>query len=624
KSSSKKISTSFYTVPVITKKTTTSTKKTSTTIKTTAKPISTSKVTSKPTSTGKSDTTKHTSTGKPDTAKHTSTGKPDTIKHTSTTKSSIKTSATIKPTAKASSSSSAKVAPATSTPNKIELKVDPTTSTSTTTTLFNVIAVITNIPTSSTAPPVVVAPLVDSSSTSQPSTSSSSTSAALSIAAILPTSSSADPTTSSSSPATLSVAATVTTSAVPTTSVDSSTPSASNTSSPIKATDSSSSVSASPSSITSTIESSSSVGASSNSITSATDLSSSVSASSSSITSTTDLSSSVSASSSSITSTTDSSSSVSASSSSITSSSSSISSSSSSISSSSSTSVIPTPTPLIMSATPKVLVISQSGDELPVVNTLKSYNTPYDLFYTTATGFAAPLPPLYSGTTAFYNVIIITFLPFYDPVALQPIMTYLSRANAKLIRLNDIPDSTLGVVSATGAGYDNGQTISFANSTFAVYANLQPTLVLSSTGLFHTPVNITDTTLASPVLYYDAVAAGPNYQTVAAVLIQNPTGGPPFQQLSFYIPFATWSPTSTFLNSVWYAWGMNINLTPADISGSVEQRVLILTKPSEANTSTIILQAYGIPYDVVEVPQTGLAGSLILQADSFTGLYSLI
>ncbi|KAJ3267987.1 hypothetical protein HDU76_011540, partial [Blyttiomyces sp. JEL0837] len=211
--------------------------------------------------------------------------------------------------------------------------------------------------------------------------------------------------------------------------------------------------------------------------------------------------------------------------------------SSSADSSTSSTSSTVAPSPTVPVLNERVLIISKAGDETPVVNTLQKYNTPYDIVYTDSTGFVTPLPALSSGTTGLYKLVVMTYLPFWNPSALSPLMLYLATFNAKLVKISDTPDPALGVTSATGVGYDNGQTISFAQASFAVNAALSSTSVFSSTGLFHNPATITNTNIASPVLYFDAIASGPNYQTVAAALIQNPTGGAAFQQLSFYIPF---------------------------------------------------------------------------------------
>ncbi|KAJ3277501.1 hypothetical protein HDU76_010339 [Blyttiomyces sp. JEL0837] len=233
----------------------------------------------------------------------------------------------------------------------------------------------------------------------------------------------------------------------------------------------------------------------------------------------------------------------------------------SSTTTSTSSSAVATPTvPLTLND--RVLIISMAGDEAPVVNTLTQYNTPYDVIYTTSAGFTSALPALSSGTTGFYKLVVMTYVPFWNPPLLQPIMNYLSTFNGRLVRIYDIPDSSLGVDFATGLGYDNGQTISFAQTSFATDAGLSSGLVLSSSGLYHIPAKITDASLASAVLYFDPIAAGPTDQTVAAALIQNPRGGVAFQQLSFFLPFATWSDTSKSLNQVWYSWGMKVPLAP--------------------------------------------------------------
>ncbi|KAJ3287373.1 hypothetical protein HDU76_007835, partial [Blyttiomyces sp. JEL0837] len=315
--------------------------------------------------------------------------------------------------------------------------------------------------------------------------------------------------------------------------------------------------------------------------------------------------------------------------------------------STSSTSSTVAPSPTGPALNDRVLVISKAGDEATVVNTLQKYNTPYDIVYTDSTGFVTPLPALSSGTTGLYKLVVMTFLPFWNPSALDPLNTYLSTFNVKLVRINDTPDPALGVISATGAGYDNGQSISFAEATFAVSAALSSNSVLSSAGLFHNPANITNSNLASPVLYFDATspASGPDYQTVAAALIKNPNGGG-FQQLSFYLPFAVWSTTSTSLNQVWYSWGMGVTLTvpvtttstsvaPTSTTTSavtvptglvLNQRVLIISQESQGHEAAVVstLNKYNTPYDIIYTNTAGFVSPLPALSSGTTGFYKLV
>ncbi|KAJ3304213.1 hypothetical protein HDU76_005231 [Blyttiomyces sp. JEL0837] len=306
---------------------------------------------------------------------------------------------------------------------------------------------------------------------------------------------------------------------------------------------------------------------------------------------------------------------------------------------------IPT-SPTGLTLNERVLVISRAGDESPVIDTLQKYNTPYDIVYTDVTGFVTPLPVLSSGQTGLYKLVVMTYLPFWNPSALSSLMTYLSTFNAKLVRINDTPDPALGVTSATGVGYDNGQTMSFADPNFAVSAALSSTSVFSSAGLFHNPAAITNPSLASPVLYFDATsdASGPNFQTIAAALIQNPSGGASFQQLSFYLPFATWSSTSTSLSQVWYSWGMGVNL-PATVTPTptptltitssaiavptdvvLNQKVLIISQASQGHEAPVVntLVKYNVPYEVIYTDTSGFVTPLPVLYSGNNGFYNLV
>ncbi|KAJ3278777.1 hypothetical protein HDU76_009743, partial [Blyttiomyces sp. JEL0837] len=268
----------------------------------------------------------------------------------------------------------------------------------------------------------------------------------------------------------------------------------------------------------------------------------------------------------------------------------------------------------------KALVISKAGDETLITKTLTSYNTPYDIVYVDSTGFTTPLPTLSSGTSCVYQMVITTSTFPYATIqpdgttiwgsslndtSMQPIYTYLSTYNLRLIKINDVPDPSLGVGSATsGSGFDNGQNIVFDGvngGDFANMANLQQSLALSSAGLYHYPATITNSTLATSILLFYTTTAIPN-QTVAAALITNINNGNQFQQLSFYMPFPDWSVTSQMLSRVWFAWGMGITLAPSGNAVTVVQKGLVLTRPNEANATTLSLLGYGIPFDVIEVP----------------------
>ncbi|KAJ3317490.1 hypothetical protein HDU76_001160, partial [Blyttiomyces sp. JEL0837] len=126
---------------------------------------------------------------------------------------------------------------------------------------------------------------------------------------------------------------------------------------------------------------------------------------------------------------------------------------------------------------------------------------------------------------------------------------YQTKYNVPLVVFNDYPDPATGVTAAGSTA--DAHSIVMADYSFAVAAGLQPSLAVSSAGLYHYPATITNPSLAKPILYFEPLQPNWPTQTVAAALI---TVGSR-QQLSFYFPFAWWSTSSMILSHIWVAWG---------------------------------------------------------------------
>ncbi|KAJ3317489.1 hypothetical protein HDU76_001159 [Blyttiomyces sp. JEL0837] len=258
----------------------------------------------------------------------------------------------------------------------------------------------------------------------------------------------------------------------------------------------------------------------------------------------------------------------------------------------------------------KVLILSKAGEETVATSVLVANNVPYDVVYVDANGPTAPFPLLDDTTPT--NTVYTSL----NGTTLTRIYTYLSIYGGRLVKLGDAPDAALGV-TAIGSGADNGQNIIFANGTLAILANQAPNAKFSTTALFHYPSRISNSTIASPAMYFDVGPAPYNNKTVAAAVIKHPKG---FMQLSFYLPFASWSSTSMSLGPVWLSWGQQISLFK---TFTYDQRVLVLSKAEQLNISTIILQGYGIPYDV-QIATTAGVPAFTLEKTPGHGLYSLI
>ncbi|KAJ3329735.1 hypothetical protein HDU76_007254, partial [Blyttiomyces sp. JEL0837] len=221
----------------------------------------------------------------------------------------------------------------------------------------------------------------------------------------------------------------------------------------------------------------------------------------------------------------------------------------------------------------RALVLSKASEDTIVTNVLIANSIPYDVVYVDSTGLTAPLT-LTSGSVGQYALIVMTskfvfnynglWYPSLNGTALTNIYTYLATYGARLVQLGDNPDPALGV-TAVGTGADNGQNIIYADATLATNANHAPTLALSTAG----------------------------------------------------------TSTCGTLGTLWLSWGLQISFAPFSGPFNYNQKVLVLSKPDEGNSSTIILQAYGIPFDLLIVPATGVTTFALENAPTF-GLYSLI
>ncbi|KAJ3315536.1 hypothetical protein HDU76_002165 [Blyttiomyces sp. JEL0837] len=227
--------------------------------------------------------------------------------------------------------------------------------------------------------------------------------------------------------------------------------------------------------------------------------------------------------------------------------------------------VVGTPIPVAGGITvdQRVLVLTKPNEGNVSTIILQAYGIPYDVVEVPIAGISGNLTLQSGTTTGLYNLIVMTSALTYPYVVngqtqynsaltkaqMAFIYAYQVAFNARLVNLADFPDPATGVTALGSSG--DAQNIVFTDYTFATAAGLQPSLSVSSAGLFHYPASITNATLAKSVLAFDPFAPTWTTQTVAAAVITD--GGR--QQLSFYFPFAWWSTSSMILSHVWVAWG---------------------------------------------------------------------
>ncbi|KAJ3416331.1 hypothetical protein HDV05_002271 [Chytridiales sp. JEL 0842] len=212
----------------------------------------------------------------------------------------------------------------------------------------------------------------------------------------------------------------------------------------------------------------------------------------------------------------------------------------------------PTIQPLTsFTVTQKVLLINGIWDDCEAVkNILLGYSMPFDQ-YTVGDGNMV-LETVRNSVGAYSLIVSMTPLTALTPIEQRNINAYLTKYNVRLVLLNDIPDPASGVNLVNGQGSGSDQRVYFSpQGTFlARNAGIQPSIAMSTAGLFHYPSRITNDAIATPMMFFEPSSAYPN-PTVAAALITFPG----YQQLSFYLPFGFWSLTSMVLSHAWFAWG---------------------------------------------------------------------
>ncbi|KAJ3327860.1 hypothetical protein HDU93_001780, partial [Gonapodya sp. JEL0774] len=118
-----------------------------------------------------------------------------------------------------------------------------------------------------------------------------------------------------------------------------------------------------------------------------------------------------------------------------------------------------------------------------------------------------------------------------DCAIFEKIETYESTYSVRRVVLGTGPSTTDGT-AAVGSGNANTETVTFS-SVFASLAGFVGTASADTSGLFHYPASITNTTSTSAVLYFGTGSSA----TVGGVVTQFPNNR---QVMSFYLDFGDW------------------------------------------------------------------------------------
>ena len=126
----------------------------------------------------------------------------------------------------------------------------------------------------------------------------------------------------------------------------------------------------------------------------------------------------------------------------------------------------------------------------------------------------------------------------------------------KIVKLNDSPNVGTGI-SLVGGGSGAAQDIVLSDLgiSLATASGLQadPSTSYSSAGLYHYNGALMPDSAATPVAFFQPFSPDFTSQTIAAA--NYTLSG--IEILSFYLPFASWSPTSAALGNVWLIWVSN-------------------------------------------------------------------
>ncbi|KAJ3029676.1 hypothetical protein HDV00_009464 [Rhizophlyctis rosea] len=222
--------------------------------------------------------------------------------------------------------------------------------------------------------------------------------------------------------------------------------------------------------------------------------------------------------------------------------------------------------------THKVLYLANADantDRQAVENALLGYDISWDTILIPQAGYNGTLP-LYdaSGNPQYSSIIIQPGQLQYDygvsgwlsaltADQWTQLETYESTHRVRRISLDDSPRPEHNTVVANptlwgccNTGITQNLTLTLPSS-FS-YMGLVNNSVLPTTGLYHVPASITNTTTTTPFLMFSPSSDGGFAQsTVGGVVVKYDSGR---EVMAFYIDFGWWSPTSTFLSHIYIPW----------------------------------------------------------------------
>ena len=228
---------------------------------------------------------------------------------------------------------------------------------------------------------------------------------------------------------------------------------------------------------------------------------------------------------------------------------------------------------------------------------LNGYGIPHEVLVVPATG--GSLPSLNSSGSGLYGGIIVVDGVVHDYGASgyisalttdqwNELYAYQMAYGVRMVQYGLFPTADYGVTALGGccaSGVD--QLFSFTNTTAFVQAGLSPNAGVSTSGLYHYPATITNTSNTFEVAQFAPSTDG-SFSTSSTAAVINDFGGR--QQMVFFIGFAQdWSPSSSFMQHAYITW-----MTRGLYAGY--RRVNLNTQIDDVMLATDIYYPAGIAY----------------------------
>ncbi|KAI3400682.1 hypothetical protein diail_2394 [Diaporthe ilicicola] len=256
-----------------------------------------------------------------------------------------------------------------------------------------------------------------------------------------------------------------------------------------------------------------------------------------------------------------------------------------------------------------ILVIATDSTTATVAaQGLNGYGIPHQSLIVPQTG--AALPTLSSSTGGNFGGIIVAAGVFYEYSAnnyssalttdqWNALYDYQITYGVRMVQYGIFPTLDAGVVASGGCCNTSvTQPLTLTNTSAFAQAGLKENAALDTSGLYHYPSTISNTTTTTPIAEFGAASDGSFTSNSVAAVINNFESGR--QQMVFFIDFSqNWSATSSLLQHAYITW-----LTRGLYAGY--RRVNLNTQIDDMLLETDLYLPNGTTYRVTPDDLTGI------------------